>query len=360
MVTSQQIPLHNSFVVRFLIDDRYRIVRHCSLLISVIAVLLFRHEVKMFAEPYRYYRLAFIFLPIVAMCYVNMYVLVPYFFFRNRYLTYLTLLISMVFLSLLLISVILASLFDQGQLLSNAPPYEQRGLYEGVIIVSPIIMVTTMIKLFQRWTMDTARLNELVHLTFSMELNALKNQVNPHFLFNMLNGIKALIRVDPEKAGVVIVKLSEILRYQLYENNGEKTFLNSEIAFLTNFLELEKIRRDNFSVQLNCVFTAEAPKTTLIAPNLFTTFLENAVKHSVNTMEDHSFVRASFRVDQTQLEMLCENSVDPLYKPQRDNKNSGIGLANIRRRLKLIYGESFSLEIQPEEYSFKVKLVLPL
>jgi LytS/YehU family sensor histidine kinase len=103
----------------------------------------------------------------------------------------------------------------------------------------------------QRWTKDNARMAELSNITLNMELNELRNQINPHFLFNMLNNVKALIRTDPEKATTVIMKLSEFLRYQLYENTEEKTSLVTELNFLSNFLNLEKIRRDNLSISID-------------------------------------------------------------------------------------------------------------
>src|SRR5690606_25869277 len=121
----------------------------------------------------------------------------------------------------------------------------------GVIVVcASLISVSTTIKLLQRWLKDNERITELNNITFEMELNELKNQVSPHFLFNMLNNVKALIRTNPEMANTVIIRLSEFLRYKLYENNGERISLTSELEIVSNFLNLEQIRKDNFKVEI--------------------------------------------------------------------------------------------------------------
>lgn len=159
-----------------------------------------------------------------------------------------------------------------------------------------------------------------------MELNELKNQINPHFLFNMLNGIKALVRTDPEKATLVIMKFSEFLRYQIYEYNEEKTLLRSEITFLSNFLSLEMLRRDHLSVEINAPEPLGILNGIYIPPNIFTTFVENAVKHSVSISDSDSYIRLKIAVIEDQLHFLCVNSKDPDYISS-DLKNSGFRVA---------------------------------
>jgi LytS/YehU family sensor histidine kinase len=192
-----------------------------------------------------------------------------------------------------------------------------------------------------------------------MELNELRNQINPHFLFNMLNGIKALIRSDPEKATLVIMKLSEFLRYQLYENNNEKTLLRSEINFLSNFLALEKLRRDHLSVDISSQTAPRILNWISLPPNLFTTFLENAVKHSVDISGGESYVRVGIEIEEDKLYFSCTNSKDPAYKPS-NGKNSGLGLANIKRRLDLLYGDHYNLETSSGDKEYNVKLTIPI
>jgi LytS/YehU family sensor histidine kinase len=235
----------------------------------------------------------------------------------------------------------------------------ERSYYEGTIILAPIILVTTMIKLFQRWTRDNERIAELKNITLTMELNELRNQINPHFLFNMLNGIKALVRRDPEKATIVILKLSEFLRYQLYENNDEKILLRSEINFLTNFLDLEKLRRDNLSTDISSQTTPRILNSVFLPPNLFTTFVENAVKHSVTISGAESYIRIKIEINEGKLFFHCVNSRDSDYRPSSE-KHSGLGLANIKRRLELLYADNYVLEIMPTENEHTIKLTVPI
>lgn len=314
------------------------------------------NEVSEFPGNYSYYRLICVFGALVLMCYVNMNLLVPLYFFRGRYLLYLLLLVILVLLCLSLVSAIFDFLAKSNHWNSHwREHHEERKFYEGTIIVIPIILVTTMIKLFQRWVRDRDSITELKNITLKMELKELRNQINPHFLFNMLNGIKSLVRTDPAKAATVIMKLSEFLRYQLYENDVQKTVLIAEINFLSNFLELEKMRRDNFSIQIDSSTTPSVMNSTFLPPNLFTTFVENAVKHSVDISGADSFVKVIIEVSGKTLYFTCINSRDPNYRAS-DGKNSGLGLVNAKRRLDLLYPEGYDLTQHSTEREYTVKL----
>ncbi len=287
-------------------------------------------------------------------------ILVPLFFFKNRYVVYLLLLFLLVEIDLFIMGFFFDHFFDPIQHLHYDRSVERENTYRGVITIAAVILVTTMIKLFQRWVHDNEKITELNNITLTMELSELRNQINPHFLFNMLNGIKALVRTDQEKAVTVIMKLSEFLRYQLYENNEEKILLKSEIVFLTNFLDLEKLRRDNLSIDISP--SKDDPlifRGIFIPPNLFTTFVENAVKHSVNITDTESYIRINIDIEKDKLYFTCINSIDPEYIPSKE-KSNGLGLANIKRRLELLYGENHSLEINVSEKEYSIKLIIPL
>ncbi|ULT24316.1 histidine kinase [Sphingobacterium sp. E70] len=200
----------------------------------------------------------------VAMFYINMYVLIPQYFFKGKYEIYILLLILLVTASLLVVMQIAIYIFS-----IHIPAIERQrtntmGFVSGLFICIPIILTTTTFKLFKRWIEDNKRISDLKNLALTTELNALKNQIQPHFLFNMLNNVKALIRKDPSMATEVIIKLSDFLRYQLYENDTDKTLLKSEINFIFNFLKLEEIRRDNLRTSLSCA--AELEKQSIFLP----------------------------------------------------------------------------------------------
>ncbi|ROI06877.1 GHKL domain-containing protein [Chryseobacterium sp. G0240] len=348
-----------TLVMDFLIETRYKAHRHLLFLIFFFFLLYSARFWHPYSGVYQYYVLFFVYAILITMVYINIYILVPRFFFKTQYVTYLVVLLFMGVIGLNIIGYGFKSVFAGFKIGNMYRENEKGGIYEGILMCIPIILTTTTVKLLQKWISDNKRINELSNLTLNMELNELRNQINPHFLFNMLNNVKALIRTDPDKASVVIVKLSEFLRYQLYENSEEKTLLTSEIDFLSNFLNLEKIRRENFSFDIQTDADKRIINGIFIPPNLFTTFVENAVKHSVDISGKESYVRIWIKIEDRQLIFTCVNSRNPDYSVS-DKKNSGLGLVNIKRRLELLYNNDFELNIISgnKEYSVILKIAV--
>ncbi|MNQ83706.1 Sensor histidine kinase YpdA [compost metagenome] len=216
------------------------------------------------------------------------------------------------------------------------------------------VAASSAIKLFQRWILDTREIAELTDVSMRAELEQLKNQVNPHFLFNMLNNANVLIESDPQKASQVIMSLSDLLRYQLYDSARPEVLLSADIHFLNDCLALEKIRRDHFEFEIS---TEGIGNGVIVPPFLFITFVENAIKHSLDP--DHvAYVRVSFHLANGLLTFKCINS-KPLVKLGEDSLG-GIGLANVRRRLELIYGVNYELDIKETMDSYSVTLIVKL
>ena len=349
--------IKNKQVLNFLVEDRYRWARHAALLLGFLALLYMSGFPNQFPGVYKYYSLLSAYVVFILMFYVNIYVLVPSFFFKGRYIIYLALVIILVLAGLETLGYIMSRYLEPHRIIARPVKFNR---FEGPMISVPVILVTTTVKLLQRWTKDNERMAELRNITLNMELNELRNQINPHFLFNMLNNVKALIRTDPQKASAVIIKLSEFLRYQLYENSEEKTSLVAEMNFLSNFLNLEKVRRDNLSISIDSKTDARTMGTVFVPPNLFTTFVENAVKHSVDISGSAAWVRISVEIDNRSLQFVCSNSKDNSYPPSADKKNSGLGLANIKRRLELLYPDKHSLEISSTDNEYTVNLTIPI
>lgn len=352
----QSHELNDTLIIDFFVEDRYRFWRHFVFLVLFFVILYFASFWRLYAGAGQYYALSIVYVSLLAMAYINIYVLVLKFFFRARYVLYFILLVLLGIVGMNFISAIMSH-FSEYKIEEHNP--KRGGFYEGVMMCIPIILVSTTVKLLQKWIRDNKRIVELSNLTLSMELNELRNQINPHFLFNMLNNVKALIRTDPEKATTVIIKLSEFLRYQLYENGEEKTLLTSEIDFLSNFLNLEKIRRENFSVEINSENDKRVLNSTFIPPNLFTTFVENAVKHSVEIDDKESYVKINIKVENKKLTFICTNSQNPNYSIS-DKKYGGLGLANIKRRLELLYQNQYHLEIIASDKEYTVNLIIPV
>ncbi|MDH6254233.1 two-component system LytT family sensor kinase [Chryseobacterium sp. H1D6B] len=350
--------LKDILVIDFLVEDRYRFWRHLAFLIFFFCLIYNARFWHSFTGDYQYYALFYVYTCLLVMAYINIYILVPFLFFKTHYISYIIVLVLLGTGGLNCIGYGFNHFFLQHRI-GEFPKESNKGLYEGAMMCISIILTTTTVKLLQKWTKDNKRIAELNNLTLNMELNELRNQINPHFLFNMLNNVKALIRTDPEKATTVIIKLSEFLRYQLYENGEEKTLLTSEIDFLSNFLNLEKIRRENFIFEIKSDTDKRILNGVFIPPNLFTTFVENAVKHSVDISDKESYVKVNIEIEGQKLYFTCCNSRNPDY-PVSNTNYSGLGLANIKRRLELLFNDTHHLEITSKEKEYIINLIIPV
>ena len=187
------------------------------------------------------------------------------------------------------------------------------------------------------------------------ELEWLKNQLNPHFLFNTLNNISSLVQIDADKAQDAIAQLSDLLRYAMYETRREMVPLQGEIEFMRNYVELMKLRCSEKTV-VNCQLSiVNSPLT--IAPLLFISLIENAFKHGISSNRD-SRIDITLTADGQQLIFDCENTNFP--KNDTDRSGSGIGLENTRRRLDLIYKDRYTWEQTLEDNIYKVKITIQL
>ncbi|PZU19131.1 MAG: histidine kinase, partial [Chryseobacterium sp.] len=156
-----------------------------------------------------------------------------------------------------------------------------------------------------------------------------------------------------------IMKLSEFLRYQLYENDEEKTLLTSEIDFLSNFINLEKIRREDLSVDIHIDMDKRILNSIFIPPNLFTTFVENAVKHNVSLNREENYINIEIKMEENKLHFTCINSKNSDFSAF-ENKYGGLGLVNIKRRLELLYQNTHELNITSTDKEYIVTLIVPL
>ncbi|MBK5286245.1 MAG: histidine kinase, partial [Bacteroidia bacterium] len=193
---------------------------------------------------------------------------------------------------------------------------------------------------------------ELQKDNLQLELNALKAQVNPHFLFNTLNNIYSLALRKSEKTPEMILKLSDMMRYLLYECNVAQVPLQKEINFINNYIELEKIRHDK-NVKIDFSLTGNLDDSE-IAPLLLIPFVENSFKHGVNALVGKGWVDIRLNIMNKKLSLVVVNS-----KPENNNgtgKEKGIGLENVKKRLELLYPGKYTLSIEPQEEKFLVNL----
>ena len=183
------------------------------------------------------------------------------------------------------------------------------------------------------------------------ELMLLKSQVNPHFFFNMLNNLYGLVGKDPKKGQELILKLSDMMRYSIYEGEREMVTLIEEVDYLKNYIELHKMR---YHKEINIDFKYEIEENYKVMPLLFIILLENAFKHGVERLRDSAFVNVNMITFKDELQFTVENNFDN----SESVEEPGIGLKNLKRRLELVYPNRHKLLFSVVENVYKVELTL--
>jgi len=219
-----------------------------------------------------------------------------------------------------------------------------------------VILLSSLIKTSFFWNQSQARLKELENERMKAELEGLKSQINPHFLFNSLNAIYALIAMDGDKAQEATHALSNLLRYVLNEKNEEMVPLKDELKFTREYIDLMSLRFSNDMLSLK----VELPDNTegyMIAPMLFMMLIENAFKHGISNASP-SFILILMHISDGKITATIANSVAP--KKGEEKHSGGIGLENLKRRLELIYGSDASLDVKQEDGAYTAHLEIPL
>jgi LytS/YehU family sensor histidine kinase len=188
------------------------------------------------------------------------------------------------------------------------------------------------------------------------ELAFLRSQISPHFIFNILNSIVYLIRSkSSELAESVTIKLSELMRYMLYESDNTQIPIGREIQYLTNYVELQKIRFEE-DVRINLSVSSEN-ESSLIEPMLMIPFVENAFKHGVGMITDPE-IDIQLHCSSTTLHFKVKNKTAGVALQEDKDHSSGIGIKNVRRRLELLYPEAHKLTIHETGEWYEVELQL--
>jgi len=213
----------------------------------------------------------------------------------------------------------------------------------------------TCLRLFVQWFQDAQDKIELEKQNFKSELSLLKNQLNPHFLFNTLNNIDSLITENSPNASLALNKLSEIMRYVVYDSENEFVPLQDEVNYLENYIALQKLRLTNENrIQLSITGNTANKQ---IAPMLFIPYVENAFKHSSLKAKPDDKIEIKLDIQDNELFFSCFNTTAAAI--QKD-KSSGIGLELVQKRLDLIYKNKYTLSIENSEKGFTVKLTIKL
>lgn len=212
------------------------------------------------------------------------------------------------------------------------------------------------VKLYFKTQEDREQRERLEKQDLERQLEYLRYQVNPHFFMNTLNNIHALVDINPERAKTTIVELSKMMRYILYEGDKKYIPVQREALFLNNYIELMRLRYSSrVSISLDM---PEMMPDVMLPPLLLIIFVENAFKHGVSYAAP-SFIDIKVEVTQDKLKFRCRNSRQE-QKPDEKKKKGGVGLANARRRLDLLFHDKYSLEIKEDDKEYDVQLEIPL
>jgi two-component system LytT family sensor kinase len=298
--------------------------------------------------------------------YFNLYFLIPRYLQKGRYVWYILFLaLAIIVSSLLIVPGYYLSAWLAGSnakkmfgITSDWNGYYHQAKSEPLKSTIAAITLAMSIKLTKNWIEGQRRQQALEKEKLETELKFLKYQFNPHFLFNSINSIFFLIHKNPDMASASLAKFSELLRHQLYECNDHLIPLSKEIAYLENFIELEKLRQNESLIVEFDLENNYAPDAG-VSPFILMTFVENAFKHVSKDKDRSNRISISLKVKGSQLQFSVANSASANGSAEAINYG-GIGLQNVKRRLDLIYPRGYLLDIEQSPERFNVKLELQL
>jgi len=296
----------------------------------------------------------------IILVYINVYFLIPKFILTKKYITYITLFLGFLFV-LYSVRTGLNYVLVTENIWPEAESQQKAFTFNHIIAVTLgeiyVVALATAIKLTVDWIYERKRNEDLQKIQLKTELNFLKSQIQPHFFFNTLNNLYALTLEKSDVAPEVVLKLSNIMHYVLYEVKEPLIGLLDSIKYIQNYLDLERLRYgDKIISTLEIIGEIEDVK---VPPLLFLPFIENSFKHGVRNLE-HSKVNITFEnIDNKLLNFTVENTIDE----QQNAINAGspgIGNQNVRRRLELLFKNNFELKTYIVNGNYCVQLKMPI
>lgn len=288
--------------------------------------------------------------------YVNYWCLVGQFFFEKKKILFFTFNILLIMASFGFI-LYASYLFELGLPIELQKRRQSWPFYKRLNIPMFIPMVLTVgmcvgVKLNEQWNKKELLLEKIRKSQLDSEIKYLRHQIQPHFLFNTLNNIYSLVDVAPSIAKTSIHSLSKMMRYLLHDSNNNRVSLSKEIEFLERFIDLMKLRvADHLSIKVHFPVMNQPIQ---IAPLLLLPFIENAFKHGINATEQ-SFIHINLAIKDDEIQYVVENSSFPENNSKTD---SGVGLTNLKKRLDLMYGEKYNLQVEEKNNVYLAKLTI--
>ena len=294
---------------------------------------------------------------------LNNHVLFPFLFAKKRYTIY-------ALVSVVLIAAIFSALefYEQSEDLGIAWPFgplahaDRQHIsltvfpwWGNMIAAAMMLAANNILRRMYRSMQADEDSERLQRQNIQAEMYYLKHQINPHFFMNTLNNIHALVDINTESAKQAIIELSDMMRYVVYDTSKDSIPLRQDIEFITNYIELMRIRYPE-DVDITFVHPKLISNKVIVPPLIFIVFVENAFKHGVS-YDGESYIHIEISCTESQVIAHFENSVHKA----KESHQSGIGLENVRKRLDLIYGKDYTLQIEDDvEGKYCITLKIPI
>lgn len=332
----------------------------CQLLALILfyldSIISVEHE-GVFISPEPGTDLLYILYAAVLFLTVN-YVLIPQFFYKKKYVQFFLALIGTIIVFGIIEEAVVEQILSPNSRGKNAVTWQSIYWYFGEILI-PLLTFMTIKFVFDNFEQQR-KLERIEQDKLSNELKLLKSQMQPHILFNSLNNLYNFALKKSEEVPNLILKLSNVLRYVLYEAAEEKVPLEKELAMIEDYVGLQVIQYQNRGkITLNIARPTES-ETIQIAPFLLIPFVENGFKHSFGSLVENVFVEIDINISKGNLQLIVRNNFDENYEVDSSLTKGGIGLNNVKKRLELLYPKKYLLQISDEKQIYLVDLKIVL
>lgn len=339
----------SSFLRKLLVEPGYRMTRHL-LFITILVIISLNQTFMTMREGIGilgsklFLQFLFLLAGYTIVCYFNLYVLLPKYLLVKQYMKYFAYLVLTVSLLITIQTSEELTVLTSIDRIDDfyTPPMIFVNMLSSFILVILCITGGVMTVVLKHWMINGRKVGQLERLHIQSEVEQLKEQVNPHLLFNILNRTGVLAKYQREEASDMLIRLSQLLRYQLYDCNREKVLLSAEIKFLRDYLTLEQKYSGAFT------FTIASDKSSfpvLVSPLLFITFVQSAVIRIYERQKQAS-IQAKFEVRDDFILFTCHCDLESVF--------SGTDFSKINRRLELLYKHSYSLAMTNNVVTLKV------
>lgn len=341
----------SSFLSKLLTVPSYRVVRHL-LLITILVIVSFNQSfmtMEKGLEQLGYkiiYQAAFIFVAYLTACYFNLYVLLPRYLLRKQYVRYTACLAAFILLIVTMQTLEERAVQSSLHILNSfyKPPMIFINMLSSSVLVLLCISGGAMTILLKHWMTDNHRVLQLEKLHIQSEVEQLKEQVSPHLLFNILNRTGVLVKFQPAEASEMLIKLSQLLRYQLYDCNRAEVLLGSEIKFLNNYLTLEQMYSHLFQFQIK---SDKDCFHILISPLLLISFVQTTVI-KIYERNKETCINLSFESTENDMLFTCGCMLEGIF--------SDADFSKVSKRLDLLYSQRYSLAVTDNEIRLKLNI----